>query len=111
MVPYVPRRGDFLTLAFDPQAGHEQKGRRLALVVSHDLFNQRTGLVVVCPITNTDRRYPFHLRVPEESSLSGFVMAEQVKSVDARARHAKFVEQASPEFVEAVVGLIEAIIG
>jgi mRNA interferase MazF len=60
-----PKRGDFVALSFDPQSGHEQKGRRPALVVSNDLFKQRTGLAIVCPITNTDRNVPFHVKIPE----------------------------------------------
>jgi len=54
MAAYIPKKGDFITVTFDPQSGHEQKGRRPALVVSNDLFNKHTGLVIVCPITNTD---------------------------------------------------------
>jgi mRNA interferase MazF len=105
---YIPRKGDFITLSFDPQAGHEQKGRRPALVVSNDLFNKHTGLAIVCPITNTDRKFPFHLAVPSESSLTGFVMVEQVKSIDHAVRGAKFVERAATEFVEDVLELIDA---
>ncbi len=110
MARYVPRKGDFLTLTFDPQAGHEQKGRRPALVISNDLFNQHTGLAIVCPLTNTDRGYPFHLAVPAESSLTGFVMVEQVKSVDYAMRRAAFVERAPIAFVEDVLGLVDACI-
>jgi mRNA-degrading endonuclease toxin of MazEF toxin-antitoxin module len=55
MAKYIPEKGDFITLTFDPQSGHEQKGRRPALVVSNYLFNKATGLAIVCPITNTDR--------------------------------------------------------
>ncbi len=105
---YIPRQGDFITLSFDPQAGHEQKGRRPALVVSNDLFNKHTGLSIVCPITNTDRKFPFHLAVPTGSSLTGFVMVEQVKSIDHSVRRAKFVEQAPPAFVDDVLDLIDA---
>jgi len=108
MPRYIPRKGDFLTLSFDPQAGHEQKGRRPALVIINDLFNQHTGLAVVCPVTNTDRGYPFHLRVPGEASLTGFVMVEQVKSVDYVMRRASFVEQAPIEFVDDVQALLDA---
>jgi mRNA interferase MazF len=107
---YIPRKGDFVTLSFDPQAGHEQKGRRPALVVSNDLFNEHTGLVIVCPITNTDRGFPFHLAVPRDASVTGFVMVEQVKSVDHAMRRAKFVERASEDFVADVLDLIEACI-
>jgi mRNA interferase MazF len=103
---YVPRKGDFITLSFDPQAGHEQSGRRPALVVSNDLFNQHTGLVIVCPITNTDRRFPFHLPVPPTSTLTGFVMVEQVKSVDHVRRKARFIEPVPAEFLETVLDLI-----
>ncbi|MFL6200776.1 MAG: type II toxin-antitoxin system PemK/MazF family toxin [Thermoanaerobaculia bacterium] len=105
---YIPRKGDFLTLSFDPQAGHEQKGRRPALVISNDLFNQHTGLAIVCPLTNTDRGFPFHLRVPGEASLTGFVMVEQVKSVDYVMRRASFVEQAPVELVDDVQAMLDA---
>ncbi len=76
MAAYVPNKGDFITLSFDPQSGHEQKGRRPALVISNLLFNQATGLAIVCPVTNTNRNIPFHLPVPASSTLTGFVMVE-----------------------------------
>ena len=110
MTAYVPERGDFITLSFDPQSGHEQKGRRPALVISNFLFNRATGLAVVCPITNTDRNIPFHLPVPNPSSLTGFFMVEQVKSVDYNARKAKFVEKAPLKFVEDVIALVDVCI-
>jgi mRNA interferase MazF len=106
-MPYVPEKGDFITLSFDPQAGHEQKGRRPAIIISNHLFNQATGLAIACPITNTDRKIPFHLPVPDTSSLTGFVMVELVKSIDYRARQAKFVEKAPSEFVEDVIALVD----
>lgn len=108
MPRYIPRKGDFITLSFDPQAGHEQKGRRPALVVSNDIFNKHTGLAIVCPFTNTDRNFPFHLAVPTDSSLTGFVMVEQVKSIDYAVRRAKFVESGAKEFVEDVLDLIDS---
>ncbi len=110
MPAYVPEKGDFITLSFDPQTGHEQKGRRPALIISNNLFNQATGLAIACPITNTDRRIPFHLPVPTASSLTGFVMVEQVKSIDYRARNARFVEKAPSEFVEDVIALVDVCI-
>ncbi|MGI8495305.1 MAG: type II toxin-antitoxin system PemK/MazF family toxin [Pyrinomonadaceae bacterium] len=106
----MPEKGDFITLSFDPQSGHEQKGRRPALVVSNYLFNQATGLAIVCPITNTDRKIPFHLAVPLSSSLTGFVMVEQVKSVDFNARKAKFVEKATGELIDDVLAVIDICI-
>jgi len=110
MPAYVPEKGDFITLSFDPQAGHEQKGRRPALIISNFLFNQATGLAIACPITNTDRKIPFHLPVPTTSSLTGFVMVEQVKSVDYHARNARFVEKGPSEFVENVIALVDVCI-
>lgn len=104
---YIPNKGDLITLSFDPQSGHEQKGRRPALVISNYLFNQATGLAVVCPITNTNRGIPFHLPVPNISSLTGFVMVEQVKSIDFNARKAKFVEKAPSQFVDDVLAIVD----
>jgi mRNA interferase MazF len=108
MMHYVPRKGDFVGLSFDPQAGHEQNSRRPALVISNDLFNQKTGMAMVCPLTNTDRKMPFHLKVPDNCLLTGFVMVEQVKSVDYASRNAKFIEKASPSFLANVLAVLDA---
>lgn len=110
MAKYIPEKGDFITLSFDPQSGHEQKGRRPAIVVSNFVFNQATGLAIVCPITNTDRKIPFHLSVPSSSSLTGFVMVEQIKSVDFNSRNVKFVEKATPELIDDVLKVIEVCV-
>ena len=107
---YMPRKGDFVVLTFDPQSGHEQKGRRPAIVISNTLFNHHTGLAVVCPITNTDRNFPFHVRVPDESSLSGFIMVEQVTSVDFKQHKIKFIDHSSPETLNDVLGVPDACI-
>ncbi|MFA6144921.1 MAG: type II toxin-antitoxin system PemK/MazF family toxin [Sulfurimonas sp.] len=106
---YIPQRGDLVVLTFDPQAGHEQQGRRPALIISNTLFNQRVGLAIACPITNTDRNFPFHVNVQNEN-LSGFVMTEQVKSIDYRARNVKFVAKINEEVLDHVLGLVESII-
>jgi len=110
MPKYIPRKGDFITLSFDPQAGHEQQGRRPALVISNYLFNKHTGLAIVCPITHTNRQIPFHLPLPSSPRLKGFVMAEQVKSIDYDARKAKFVEKAPNQLVEDVISVIDVCI-
>jgi|SRR5581483_7432279 len=110
MAKYVPQKGDFIALSFDPQSGHEQKGRRPALVISNDLFNNHTGLAIVCPITNTNRNIPFHLPVPATSSLTGFVMVDQVKSIDYTARKAKFIEKAPTELVEDALEVLNVCI-
>ena len=108
MLRYVPEKGDFVILTFDPQAGREQQGRRPALVVSNTLFNRHTGLAMMCPITNARRNIPFHVAVPNESSLTGYIMVEQIKSVDYTSRQVKFVEKA-PDFVQnEVLSILDA---
>lgn len=108
MSAYFPSQGDFVVLSFDPQAGHEQMGRRPAFVVSVTVFSAATKLAICCPITNTDRGTPFHVRVPKDSGLTGFVMCEQIKSVDYRARNMKRVGTASREFRDEVLSVIDA---
>ena len=107
MADYIPKKGDLIYLSFSPQAGHEQKGRRPALVVSNDLFNKGTGLAIVCPVTNTNRNNPFHIPLPQTSKLTGFIMIEQVKSYDYRARNADFVEEAPQELVADALAILD----
>ncbi|MCK5787291.1 MAG: type II toxin-antitoxin system PemK/MazF family toxin [Candidatus Sabulitectum sp.] len=109
MAAYTPKQGDFVVVSFDPQSGHEQKGRRPALVVSRTLFNQKTGLAFVCPLTRTFRNYPFHLPVHAEE-VTGFLMVEQIKSIDFRARNVKFIEKASPDLLAEAQALLDACI-
>lgn len=108
MPAYVPRKGDFVAVDFDPQSGHEQKGRRPALVVSNDLFNKATSLCIVCPITNTRRDYPFHVPIPDGLDVTGVVMVEQVWSLDFRARHVKRIGPAPQPVIEEVLSILDA---
>ena len=110
MGEYVPRKGDFLVLTFDPQAGHEQRGRRPALVVSNDLFNKHTGLCIACPVTTTRRDFPFHVAIPEGEDVTGFVMVEQVKSIDFRSRKAKRIGRAPAQVLEEALSILDACI-
>jgi mRNA interferase MazF len=110
MAAYIPKKGEFVALTFDPQSGHEQRGRRPALVVSNDLFNKHTGLCIACPITNTRRDYPFHVSIPEGQKVSGAVMVEQVKSIDFRSRDAKRIGRAPDSVVEEVLSILDACI-
>jgi mRNA interferase MazF len=102
-VRYVPRRGDVVYLDFDPQAGHEQGGRRPALVLSPTDYNRATGLVVVCPITNVKKDYPWEVVVPENDFVSGVVLADQVKSLDWKQRKATFLCTPEQDFLKDVV--------
>lgn len=110
MADYVPRKGDVITLTFDPQSGHEQRGRRPALVVSNDLFNRHTGLCIACPITNTRRDYPFHVAIPAGEGVTGFIMVEQIKSIDFRSHKAKRLGKAPAEMLAEVLSILDACI-
>ena len=92
MVKYIPDQGDIVTLNFDPQSGHEQKGRRPAIIISNKIFNQYLGLAFACPITNTKREFPFHIEI-ESQNITGFIMGEQMKSIDYKSRNIKFIEK------------------
>jgi mRNA interferase MazF len=83
---YIPERGDAVWITLDPQAGHEQAGRRLALVLSPSAYNGRVGLALLCPITNQAKGYPFEVPLPEGLALAGVVGVDQVKSLDWQAR-------------------------
>jgi len=107
---YVPQKGDFVYVSFDPQSGHEQKGRRPALVISKSEFNERTGMAFVCPVTNRDRHFPFHVPVGDTADITGYVMVEQIRSIDYIAREAKAIGKASEVVLEEVLSLLDACI-
>lgn len=105
---YIPEKGDFVRLSFDPQSGYEQKGRRPALIVRNTQFNIRTQLAMVCPLTNTHRNVPFHAKIPSQSSLTGYVMVEQIKSVDYNSRQVEFIEKSPHELLDEVLSILDA---
>ena len=105
---YTPRQADLIWLDFSPQTGHEQKGRRPALVVSNDFFNQRTGLILVCPVTSARHDYPLHVPLDDTGGIKGYVMVEQVRSVDYEARHAVQAGQAGADVMAEVLARLEA---
>lgn len=110
MSPFIPPKGDFVAVIFDPQSGHEQRGRRPALVVSNTFFNRHTGLAIVCPLTNIDLRFPFHVVVEDNPGITGFVMVELVESIDFTARKAKRIGKASEKLLEEVLAILDACI-
>jgi len=109
MVKYIPQQGDIVALSFDPQSGHEQKGRRPAIIISNKVFNQHLGLAFACPITNTKRDFPFHVKV-ESENITGYIMTEQMKSIDYNSRNIKFIEKASLHTINQILGIIDSII-
>ena len=105
---YVPARGDIVWLSFTPQAGHEQVGHRPALVLSPEAYNDKTSLAICCPITTRVRGYPFEVDLPSTSTVTGVVLADQVKSLDWRARYARFGCRATTRVVNEVVLKVHA---
>ena len=108
MVKYIPEQGDIVALSFDPQSGHEQKGRRPAMIVSNKTFNQHLGLAFACPITNTKRDFPFHIEV-NSKNITGYIMGEQMKSIDYNSRNIKFIEKANKKTINQILGIIDSI--
>jgi len=87
---YCPKRGDVVWLTFTPHAGHEQAGHRPALILSPESYNKKVGLALVCPITTQVKGYPFEVALPKGLEVSGVILADQIKSLDWRARRAQF---------------------
>jgi mRNA interferase MazF len=96
---------------FTPQAGHEQAGRRPGLVVSPGAYNEKVGLALLCPITNQVKGYPFEVNLPAGLSVTGAVLADQVKSMDWRVRRAEFADEAPPETVREVLRKVGRLLG
>ena len=107
---YVPQRGDVVWLQFDPQAGHEQKGLRPALVVSSAAYNGKVGLALFCPITNQAKGYPFEIPLPPGMKATGVILADQVKSLDWRARSVRRIAAVPPAVVQAVLARLNLLL-
>ncbi|MFH1037334.1 MAG: endoribonuclease MazF [PVC group bacterium] len=107
---YVPERGDVAWLTFTPQAGHEQAGRRPALVISPALYNKKVGLAIFCPITSKVKGYPFEVEIPKGLKVEGVVLSDQVKSLDWRARKASFCCKLPEDVFSEVVNKIASLI-
>ncbi len=108
---YIPRKGDLIWINFNPTSGVEQKGLRPALVVSEMAFNDKVGMAFCCPVTNTVRGGPFEVLVPKKSGVSGVILTDQIRSIDWRAREARFISSASINVMNDVVDRLAAILG
>ncbi|MCB8815744.1 endoribonuclease MazF [Desulfosporosinus shakirovi] len=107
---YVPERGDIVWIHLNPQAGHEQKGTRPALVISVKEYNSKTGMGIFCPITSRVKEFPFEVKLPEELEIRGVVLADQIKSLDWRVRNVSFICKVPEETIDEVILKLEAII-
>ena len=88
---YIPSRGDIVWLDFTPQAGHEQAGKRPAIVISPKSYNSKVGLALFLPITSKQKGYPFEIKLPNDLPISGVVLSDQIKSLDWKIRKIKFI--------------------
>lgn len=107
---YCPQRGDVVWLSFSPQSGHEQTGLRPALTLSPQAYNRKAGLALFCPITSKAKGYPFEVPVPEGLKVAGAVLADHVKSLDWRARGAKFSCRLPEQVIGDVLDRLEALL-
>lgn len=107
---FIPARGDVVWLTLTPQAGHEQTGRRPALTLSPRSYNERVGLAIFCPITNRAKGYPFEVEIPQESQVSGVILADQVKNLDWRARGADLIAPLPDAVVQDVLAKLNTLL-
>ena len=107
---FVPDRGDVVWLTLQPQAGREQAGRRPVLVLSPASYNGKTGLMLLCPITNQAKGYPFEVALPVGLPTTGVVLADQLKSLDWRARQAEKIGRVPAATVAAVLARVQLLL-
>lgn len=107
---YIPKQKDIVFLDFTPTKGHEQKGYRPAIVISNEIFNKNTKMVILCPITSNEKEFPTHYLLKDSKKVKGSVLCEHIRSIDYEIRNLKYVEKASNEDFENVLSLLEACI-
>lgn len=110
MVKYIPKQGDIVYVDFNSTKGHEQKGYRPAIVVSKDIFNKNTKMVIACPITSNMKEFPTHYLLEDTKKVFGSVLCEHVRSIDFEERKLSFVEKASDNDLISVITLLNACI-
>jgi len=107
---YTPKRGDVVWIDMNPQSGHEQAGRRPALIVSPGFYNKKAGLALLCPITNQVKGYPFEVIIPQGLNISGAILSDQIKSFDWKTRRAEFIQTIPEHSVLAVLNKIHKLL-
>ncbi len=107
---YIPERGDAVWINFNPQSGHEQAGRRPAIVVSPSSYNRKVGLALFCPITNQVKGYPFEVAIPKNAKVSGVVLSDQLKSLDWQARNVEFITKLPALVIEEVLKKVKTLV-
>ena len=107
---YIPKQGDIVFLDFNPTKGHEQAGTRPAVVISTDVFNQNTKMVILCPITSNNKEFPTHYQLEDTKKINGSVLCEHIRSIDYEVRNLKFIEKLSENDFISVITLVNACI-
>lgn len=107
---YTPERGDVVWLDFNPQVGHEQAGRRPALILSPASYNRKVGLALFCPITNQIKGYPFEVAIPKPEKVTGVILADQVKSLDWQKRNIAFIAKLPTKTVNEVLAKLRTLL-
>lgn len=107
---YFPERGDIIWLRFGEQAGHEQSGRRPALVLSPVEYNRKTGMAICCPFTSQVKGYPYEVLVPKGMKVSGVILVDQIKNIDWKMRRGEFAEKISDEILDEVSGKLMTLL-
>ena len=105
---YIPKRGDIVYVNFNPTKGHEQSGFRPALVLSSDVFNNFTKMVIVCPISTNTKEFPTHYLLRDTKKIRGSVLCEHLRSIDYETRNLKFVEKCTEEDYDNIIELIDS---
>jgi mRNA interferase MazF len=108
---YAPDAGELVWLNFNPQAGHEQSGRRPALILSPKTYNHKSGLALACPVTSRVKGYPFEVHIPAGCGVGGVILADQLKSVDWKVRRAEKIGRVPAATLEDVLARLASLLG
>ena len=107
---YIPKQGDIIYLDFNPTKGHEQSGKRPAVIISNNVFNKHTKMIIVCPITSNEKEFPTHYLLEDTKKVHGSVLCEHIRSIDYETRRVKFVEKTSENDFISIITLMNACI-
>jgi len=100
---YIPKKGDIIEMDFNPTKGHEQSGKRPALIISNEVYYKRTKLIMVCPISNTKNNFPMHIKLDNRTKTTGAILSQHVRTVDPAARKISFIENMPSELTERAI--------
>ena len=100
------KQGNIILVDFDPQLGHEQRGRRPALIISNEVFNKYSEMSIVCPITNTDKNHPLHIKLDKRTKTTGVILCDQIKTIDIKVHNFKYLEDIPVDLLENVLDIV-----